>query len=224
MRHAIIGVLGTLAAIMIIALASVPLNAVPAAPSAQTTPSRRSTTSTKESVPRTSTEVEKGITASAPLPLVASPCTDTKMLTTRPAELLRTQPSLTPAASNFRRLGCDRSAPTVPALSAGPRSGDDRELFNGIRRQPDVHFNPVGDIVACDGVGEVVLLPHLWNFDLLTVGNSIVLRASSSDLEDGKSGDGNSGMTAVLGFEHGLAYVEVVSETSRGDNGLAAAS
>ena len=65
-----------------------------------------------------------------------------------------------------------------------------------------MHLNPVGDVVAYDGVGEVVLLPHLWDFDLLTVGKFIVLRASGNDLGDGKSGDGNSGMTAVLGFEH----------------------
>ena len=64
-----------------------------------------------------------------------------------------------------------------------------------------MHLNPVGDVVAYDGVGEVVLLPHLWDFDLLTVGKFIVLRASGNDLGDGKSGDGNSGMTAVLGFE-----------------------
>lgn len=87
-----------------------------------------------------------------------------------------------------------------------------------------MHLNPVGDVVAYDGVGEVVLLPHLWDFDLLTVGKFIVLRASGNDLGDGKSGDGNSGMTAVLGFEHGLAHVELVSETSRGGDGLAVAS
>lgn len=146
------------------------------------------------------------------------------MFTLRPAEMIRTQPSLTPTASNFRRLVRDRPAPTVLALPARPRSGDDPKLIHGTRRQPDVHLNPVGDVVACDGVGEVVLLPHLWNFDLLAVGNFIVLRTSGSDLEDGKSGDGNRGMTAVLAFEHGLAHVEVVSETSSGDDGLAAAS
>lgn len=146
------------------------------------------------------------------------------MLIIRPTELLKSPPALTPVATNFRRLGCDRSAPTIPALPAGLRSVDDPELSNSTHRQPDVHLNPVGDVVAYDGVGEVVLLPHLWNFDLLTVGNFIVLRASGNDFADGKSGDGNSGMTAVLGFEHGLAHVEVVSETSRGDDGLAAAS
>lgn len=70
-RRAIIRVLGTAAALMIITLAFTPLNAVPAAPSDQTTPNGRPAPSTKESVPRTSTQVEKETTASAPLPLVA---------------------------------------------------------------------------------------------------------------------------------------------------------
>ena len=62
MRRAIIGALGTDAALMIITLAFIPLNAAPAAPSAQTTPSGRPTPSTKESVPRMSTQVEEGTT------------------------------------------------------------------------------------------------------------------------------------------------------------------
>jgi hypothetical protein len=127
-------------------------------------------------------------------------------------------------ASNFRRPDRNGSAPIMQALPAEPQSRDDPEFFHVTSRPPDVHLNPLGDVVVCDGVGEVVLLPHLWNFDLLIVGDLVTLRTSGSDLGDGKNGDGRRGMTAVLAFEQALANVEVVSEVSRGADSLAAAS
>ncbi|MEC5169241.1 hypothetical protein [Glaciihabitans sp. GrIS 2.15] len=83
------------------------------------------------------------------------------------------------------------------------------------RAQPNVQLNLIGDIVACDGVGELVILPHLWNFDLLAVGDVIVLRTTGTGLADDKNGDDTCAMTAVLALNHGLATVQAVSETSR---------
>ena len=146
---------------------------------------------------------------------------DMHMLTIRPAELLRTRPLQIPVASNVPRPGYDRVAQTLQARSGGPRTGDNPNLSKSTRTPPDVHLNPVGDIVVWDGVGEVVLLPHLWNFDLLTMGNFIVLRTSGSDLGDGKSGDGNRGMAAVLTLDNEFARVEGVSETTYAADALA---
>ena len=137
------------------------------------------------------------------------------MTITRPAELLRTQSSLDPVASVNRRPGCERPGLITRGLNARPSREADPAVSPSAREHPDVQLNLVGDIVACDGVGELVLLPHLWNFDLLAVGNFIVLRTTGIDLGDDKDGDGSCEMTAVLALNHGLATVQAISETSR---------
>ena len=137
------------------------------------------------------------------------------MTFTRPSDLLRAQRSPTPAAAIIRRTGCERPGPITQAITAGPSRRADPALLPSAREQPNVQLNLIGDIVACDGVGELVLLPHLWNFDLLAVGDVIVLRTTGSDLADDKDGDHTCAMTAVLALNHGLATVQIVSETSR---------
>jgi hypothetical protein len=137
------------------------------------------------------------------------------MTITRPAELLRTRSSLNSVASANRRPGCERPGLLTQGVNARPSHEADPAVLPSARENPDVQLNLVGDIVACDGVGELVLLPHLWNFDLLAVGNFLVLRTTGSDLGDDKDGDGSRGMTAVLALNHGLATVEAISETSR---------
>ena len=137
------------------------------------------------------------------------------MTITRPAELLRNQSSLDPVASIDRRPSCERPGLITRGINAGPSRGADPALLPSAREQPNVQLNLIGDIVACDGVGELVILPHLWNFDLLAVGDVIVLRTTGSGLADDKDGDDTCAMTAVLALNHGLATVQAVSETSR---------
>ena len=132
------------------------------------------------------------------------------MTITRPAGLLRSQQSLTPVAPLDRRPGCERPGLITRDMSTRRPHETDPTLLPSASDQPDVQLNLVGDIVVFDGVGELVLLPHLWNFDLLAVGNVIVLRTTGSDL-----GDGTCAMTAVLALDHGLATVQGISETSR---------
>ena len=100
-------------------------------------------------------------------------------------------------------------------MTAGPSREANLALISSTNEQPDVQLNLVGDVVACDGIGELVLLPHLWNFDLLAMGNVIVLRTTGNDFEDGRDGNGTYAMTATLTLAHGLATVQVVTQTSR---------
>jgi len=132
--------------------------------------------------------------------------------------------SVVPTAPGLRRLGGGSPAPTVLTMPAGIPTAIDVELVCGPSGQTDVHLNAVGDVVAYDGVGEVMLLPHLWNFDRLVVGNVIVFSTSGNDLLDKEGEDGNRGMTAILAFDQVLARVEDVSETLHSADGLAHAS
>jgi hypothetical protein len=77
-----------------------------------------------------------------------------------------------------------------------------------------VRSNAVGDIVAFDGIGEVVLLPRLWGFELVTVGDAAVLQTPSR----------SRGLTAVVSIDDGLAHVDVVSATSRLAQSVASAA